>query len=73
MDNDRRNQEAPLVPKMVLFWLVIVIAAGILFIGGRFLAAPAGGAEALAYLSHGRMPMLISLPRGSGMSYPGCF
>lgn len=36
MDNDRRNQEAPLVPKMVLFWLVIVIAAGILFIiGGR--------------------------------------
>jgi hypothetical protein len=46
MGNDRRNQEAPLVPKMVLFWLVIVIAAGILFIiGGRFLAASAAGAE----------------------------
>jgi hypothetical protein len=70
MGNDRRNQEAPLVPKMVLFWLVIVIAAGILFIiGGRFLAAPAAGAEGF----HGRMPMLISLPRGSEMSYPGCF
>lgn len=59
MDNDRRNQEAPIVPKMVLFWLVIVIAAGILFIGGRFLAAPAAGAEGFG----------VPLPRSDAYAY----
>jgi Domain of unknown function (DUF4267) len=59
MDNDRRNQEAPLVPKMVLFWLVIVAAAGILFIGGRFLAAPAAGAEGFG----------VPLPRSDAYAY----
>jgi len=44
----------------VLFWLVVLIAAGIIFIGARFLVAPAAGAAGFGVPADG-MPTMAYL------------
>jgi len=59
--------------KLGLFWLVVIIAIGIVFVVDRFLVAPAMAAGALGFPSLVPTPTPIGLPRELEISVSGLF
>ena len=57
----------------MLFWLVVLIAGGIIFIGGRFLVAPLSGAEGFGVPAEGTRMFAYLWAKGTRDIVSGLF